>query len=196
MGVVEQMSELAAARPFGEALRQDAAEVFRETPRSAGRDRGIEIFDLFIELAFRCGSTCRLALAGEDLEKKREKIEVFLGGRQQNGLIVKSSDSAQSKIRATEQPGQAFEASAEIENKCVRIILLQIGYEEIQKERLTDAASAENHRVGDIAVVQIQEVRRAVTGLEHGEIFLAEMRVPRLAGMESEKKGESPRSWC
>ena len=37
------------------------------------------------------------------------------------------------------------------------------------------ARSPENHGVGHIAVMEIQEVRRVVVGLEDGEIFLPEM---------------------
>ena len=42
--------------------------------------------------------------------------------------------------------------------------------------------------MGGIAVMQIQKVRRAVTGFEHGEIFLAEMRVSRFPGMQGKEK--------
>jgi len=43
--------------------------------------------------------------------------------------------------------------------------------------------------VRHIAVMQIQEVRRVVVGLKNCQVFLAKMRVPRLATVESEEKG-------
>src|SRR6266436_5486264 len=72
----------------------------------------------------------------------------------------------------------------------MRIVFLEIGDEEIQQERFPRARSAKNHGVGHIAVVEIQEVRGVVVGLEDREILLPEMEVARLATVKGEEKRE------
>ena len=47
----------------------------------------------------------------------------------------------------------------------------------LQKYDLPDAGHPEDQRVGDLAVVQVQKVRRAVVGFERGQVLRAEMRV-------------------
>ena len=44
------------------------------------------------------------------------------------------------------------------------------------RKRFPGARSPENHGVGHIAVMEIQEVRGVVVGLKDREIFLPEMR--------------------
>src|SRR5882762_508357 len=72
----------------------------------------------------------------------------------------------------------------------MRIVFLEIGDEEIQQERFPGARSPKNHGVGHIAVVEIQEVRGVVVGLEDREIFLPEMLIARLATVKGEQKRE------
>ena len=96
----------------------------------------------------------------------------------ENGLILKSSDSKpDANIRAAKKLSQAFKASAQIEDERVRIVFLQIGDEEIQQERFSSARAAENHGVGHVAVMEVQEVRRVVVGFKNREIFLSKMAV-------------------
>ena len=114
----------------------------------------------------------------------------FVGGSE-NGLILKFSDSRPTRTYGSaEELRQAFEASAQIEDEGVRSVFLQIGDEEIQKKRFPGARSPENHGVGHIAVMKIQEVRRVMVGFENGEIFLPEMRVARLAAVQGKEKRE------
>ena len=94
-------------------------------------------------------------------------------GASENGLILKSLGlKSHPDIGAAEQLRQALEAPAQIENEGVRLVLLEIGDQEIQQERLSRAGPPENHGVGHVAVVEIQEVRRVVVGLKDREIFL------------------------
>jgi len=44
----------------------------------------------------------------------------------------------------------------------MRLVLLQVGDEEVQEERFSCSGAAENHGVGHIAVVRFQEVGRVV----------------------------------
>src|SRR6267378_659781 len=72
----------------------------------------------------------------------------------------------------------------------MRIVFLKIGDEEIQKETFARAGSAEDHGVGHIVVMKIQEVRCVVVGLQDCEIFLPEMTVPTFAAVKGEQKRE------
>jgi hypothetical protein len=72
----------------------------------------------------------------------------------------------------------------------LRGVFLQVGDEEIQQEAFPGARSPQNHGMGHIAVVEIQKVGCVLVGLEHREIFLAQVGIPRLAAMKGEQKRE------
>src|SRR6266851_8410360 len=60
--------------------------------------------------------------------------------------------------------------------------------EDSESSGLARSWSAEHERMGDILVVEIQEVRRAVAGFKDRKIFLAEMRVPGFALVERKEE--------
>ena len=53
---------------------------------------------------------------------------------------------------------------------------------------LPAARHPKDQRVGDLAVMQVQKVRRAVVGFEHGQVLRAEMGVRLLARKDREQK--------
>jgi len=85
---------------------------------------------------------------------------------------------------------EAFKASTQIEDEGVRLVLLEIGDQKIEKERFASTGAAQNHGVRHIAVMKIQEVRGVVVGLQNGKIFLSEMGIARLATVKGKEKRE------
>src|SRR5208283_886542 len=92
-------------------------------------------------------------------------------------------------IRAFEQAGQTFKAPTQVENEGVRIVFLQVGDEKVQQEGFTGPGAPENDAVGGVLAVQIQIVRCAVICLQHRQIFLFQMGIDLVPGMQSEKEG-------
>src|SRR5258708_2712932 len=70
----------------------------------------------------------------------------------------------------------------------MRLVLLQIGDEKVQQERFSCSRAPENHGVGYIAVVQVQEVGCVVVRFENRQIFLPEMAVLMLATVKGKEK--------
>ena len=91
-------------------------------------------------------------------------------------------------IGAAKQPRQAFETAAQIKDEGVRVVLLQVRDEKVQEERFSRSRAAQNHGVGHVTVMKIQEVRRVVVGFENREIFLPEVPVLGLATVKREEK--------
>jgi len=54
---------------------------------------------------------------------------------------------------------------------------LRILQDEIAKIRFATPCHPKNQRVGNLAVMQVQKIRRAVVGLEDSQVLRAEMRV-------------------
>ena len=75
------------------------------------------------------------------------------------------------------------------ENEGPRVVLLEIGNEEVQKKRFASAGAPKNHGMGDVALMKVQEVRGVVIRFENCQIFLTKVRVLTLATVESEEKG-------
>src|SRR5438105_2117532 len=92
-------------------------------------------------------------------------------------------------ITPAKQFGQTLEASAQIEDKRPGIVLLEVADEKIQQKRFPGARAAENHGVRDVAVMEVQKVRRVVVRFQDREILLLEMAVLRLAAVEGKEKG-------
>src|SRR5438105_14092298 len=92
-------------------------------------------------------------------------------------------------ITPAKQFGQTLEASAQIEDKRPGIVLLEVADEKIQQKRFPGARAAENHGVRDVAVMEVQKVRRVVVRFQDREILLPEMAVLRLAAVEGKEKG-------
>ncbi len=145
-----------------------------------------------IEIAFGRG----IQLAGplalhQDLEKQREEIEIFLGGRERKRIDFEILRfQAHANIGAAEQLRQAFKTSAQVENEGVRCVLLETGDQEIEQKRLPRAGSPEDHGVRDIAVMEIQKIRRVVIGLKDRQILRAQVPVADFARIERKQKRE------
>lgn len=58
------------------------------------------------------------------------------------------------------------------------------------EERLPTPRHPENQRVGNVAGMEVEKIRRAVVGFEYSPVFSAEMRVRLLAGMDRKEKRE------
>ena len=56
-------------------------------------------------------------------------------------------------ITPTKELGQALKASAEIEDKGPRVVLLKVGNEKIQQKGFPGARPPKNHGVRDVAVM-------------------------------------------
>jgi len=57
-----------------------------------------------------------------------------------------------------------------------------------KKKTFTAAGTAQNHRMGHIAVMQVQEVRGAVVGFEHGQVLLPQLAIAGVAGMQGKEE--------
>src|SRR5271154_4317934 len=127
----------------------------------------------------------------QNFQEQGEKIEILLGGWQRKRIDLEILGlQADAHIRSPEQLCEAFKASTQIEDEGVRSIFLQVRDEEIQEKRFPGAGPAENHGVSHIPVMEVQEVRRVMVGLENRKIFLPKMRVARLATVQGEEKRE------
>ena len=61
---------------------------------------------------------------------------------------------------------------------------------EISQKAFARAGTPEDHGVRRVLAMQIEVVGSAVIGFEDGQVFLFEVGVPLVAGMESEKQRE------
>src|ERR1700730_8019212 len=166
--------------------------VCEHAQRAQRRVHRIQIFNLMEEIAFARGvELTRPRALNQDFQEEGEKIEIFFGGRERERVDLEIPGfEADPNIRAAEKLREAFKAPAQIEDKGVRRVFLKIGDEKIQKEAFAGTRSPKNHGVGDVAVMQVQEVRGVVVGLKDGEILLAEMGIPRLATVKGEEERE------
>ena len=171
---------------MAEGIRQHSERAQR------GLDR-VEIFDLLVEIAF-CGriKLGRPPALDQHLQENSEEIEVFLRGRKREGIDFEiPGREANAHVGAAEQLGQAFKASAQIKDEGVRRILLHAGDQKIQQERLARAGTPQDHGVRDVTVMEIQEIRRVMIGLEDRQILRAEMAVARIPGSRVNRKEKS-----
>ena len=189
--VVKKKSELSAAHPFGQGVgdrsRQGIGEHIEGAKRRIER---VEILNLFVDLAIGRrveGAECS---ANENLEKEREEIEVGFGRRQAEGIDREIARfNAETQIGAAEEPGKTFKASAEIENEGIGIVFLEIGDQKIQEETFSGTRATKNHGVRRVTVMQVEKIGRAMIGFKDGQIFLPQMRIAGLTGVQGEKKG-------
>ena len=125
----------------------------------------------------------------EHTEEAKEELQVLLGRRQRkriDGEVPRLL--ADVEIRSAEDRRQRLEAAADIEDVGQRRVLLCVLEKKVAEIRFATARSAQNECVRHFAVVQIQEVGRAVVGFKHRQIFRAEVRVRLLARQDGEQK--------
>src|SRR6266404_6082648 len=133
-----------------ERIRQHAQRAKR------GVDR-VQIFDLVIEIAF----DGRIEFPGprslnQDFQKESEEIEIFFRRRERKRVDLEIVGfQTDTDVRTAEELREAFKTPAQIEDEGVRVVFLQVGNEEVQKETFSRARSPENHGVRHIAVMEI-----------------------------------------
>ena len=125
------------------------------------------IFDLLVELTLR--NRVEVSPVDEHLHEQGKKIEVFLGWRKHERIDGEAGRlDTDTDIGASEEFGQAFKTSTEIEDKGVRGVLLKIGEQEIPKKAFPSSRASENEGMGHITIVEVQEIRSSVIGFENG----------------------------
>src|ERR1039458_8219542 len=191
LGVVEEEAVLAAACPAMQAFLQFANDVRKVRDGALGRLQHVHALDgipqaaLFLEV-----QPVPLFVAFDEYaEEAEEELEVFLALRKRKRIdreIARLLASIQ--IRAAADRGKRLKDAADVKDECQRRVLLRVLQQEITEVRLAAAGHAENQRVGNLAVVQVQKVRCAVVGFEHGQILGTKMRVRLLARKDRKEK--------
>ncbi len=103
---------------------------------SQGRVNGVKILNLLVEVSLFGGiqfnGHCALK---QNLNEQSQEIEVLFRGRERERIDsnVRRIDS-NPYVRTAEELRDALEASAQVENEGPRVIFLQVGDEEVQKE--------------------------------------------------------------
>src|SRR6266851_157008 len=189
--VVEEEPELTSLRPLREPVGEPMPErVGEDSESSQGRVNGVKILNLLVEVSLLGGVQFdwRCALK-QDLCKQSKEIEVLLRGRERERVDseVRRID-ANPHVGAAEEMCKALEAPAQVENKRVRVVFLQVGDEEVEEERFASTSAPKNHGMGDVVVMEVQEVRGVVVRFENRKILLTEMPVLRLATVKGEEK--------
>src|ERR1700691_4627182 len=84
----------------------------------------------------------------QHFQKEGKEIEILFRRRERKRVDLEILGlKADANIRAAEELREALKASAQIEDEGMRVVFLEIGDEEIQKETLAGARSSENHGV-------------------------------------------------
>src|SRR5579863_7093468 len=81
-----------------------------------------------------------------------------------------------------------FKAAAKVEDKSIRIIFLKIGDQEVQKKRFSSARASKDHCVRSVFAMQVQVVRGPVIGFEDRQIFLLQVAVDLVPGMQGKEQ--------
>src|SRR5581483_2787478 len=97
---------------------------------------------------------------------------------------------ADGEIATAKEPGEALVPTTEVEDHGERLVLLCVGQQEVQKERLPASGGPEEKRMRHVLVVKVQVVRRPVLGLEDGQVLAIQVRVAYRAGFRREDERE------
>src|SRR5580658_6660367 len=156
--IVEEESELAAACPLREPVRNSMSQrVCQNSKRSELWVNRIEILNLLVEIPFlaRFQVDWRRALQ-QNLHKQGKKVEILLRRRKRERINpeVRGVDSYL-HVRTPEKLREAFETASEVKNEGPRIIFLEISDKKVQKERFSGSSSSENHGVGHVPVMEV-----------------------------------------
>src|SRR5579864_9529925 len=156
--IVEEKSELAAACPLREPVRNPMSQrVCQNSKRSELWVNRIQILDLLVEIPFLAGFQVdwRRALQ-QNLHKQGEKVEILLCRRERERIDpeVGGVDSYL-HVRTAKKLRETFETAAEVKNECPRVVFLKISDKKVQKERFPGSSSPENHGVGYVPVVEV-----------------------------------------
>ncbi len=120
LGIVEEKSELAAARPLGKRVGQVARQSVRQHVERPQRGfERIKVLNLFVERPISRG----IELAGDtphqDFDKKRQEVEILFCGRKAERVDGEVGGfRSDAKIRASEESCEALETAAQVEDEC------------------------------------------------------------------------------
>src|SRR5579885_2951267 len=93
-------------------------------------------------------------------------------------------------MSAAEHLGQCLIAAAEIKNVGQRPVLLKMRQQETQQKALAAAGRPEDGGMRDVLVVQVEEIKRVMVGLQEREVLIVQPGIVRLAGLRRKKKCE------
>src|SRR5208283_1728978 len=108
----------------------------------------------------------------EHAEEGEEKLQVLFGLRQREGVDGEVPRFlTHIEIRALEYRRKRLEAAADIEDEGQRFVLLCVLQQKNAKIRLATPCHPKNQRVGNLAVMQVQKIRRAVVRFEDSQVL-------------------------
>src|SRR6202167_2567849 len=191
LSVVKQKSVLSAAGPTVQAFFQLANDVAKVRDGALVRLQYVNPFNRIPEAAFllEVEPVTLLVTLNEHAEKAEEKLQVFFGLRQREGVDCEVPRFlTHIEIRALEYRRKGVEAAADIEDEGQRLVLLCVLQKKNAQIGLATTTHPENKSVGNIAGMQVEMVWRAVVGFEHSQVLRAEMCVRLFAGKDRKQK--------
>src|SRR6266849_5349375 len=191
LGVVEEEAVLATACPAMQAFLQFTNDVRKVRDGALGRLQHVHALDGIPQAAlfFEVEPVTLLVPLNEHAEEAEEKLQVFLGLRKReriDGEVPRLLAGIQ--IRSAEDGRKRLKAAANFEDEGERRVLLCVLQQEIAKIRFATPYHPENQRVGNLAVMQVQEIGRAVVRFEDSQVLGAEMGVRLVAGKDRKEK--------
>src|SRR5208282_2611806 len=191
LGIVEEESVLSAACPAMQTFLQLANDVRKVRDRALGRLQHVHALDGIPQPAFFLEvETVSLSVAlNQHTEEAEQELQVLFRLWQRERIDSEIARLlADIQVRAAEDRGQRLEAAADIEDEGQRRVFLCILQQEIGQIGLPTACHPEDQRVRNLPVMQIQEVRCAVVGFEHGQVLGAEICIRLLAGKDRKQE--------
>src|ERR1035437_4845192 len=191
LGVVEEEAVLAAACPAMQALLQLANDVRKVRDGALVRLQHVHALDGIPQAAlfFEVQPVPLFVACDEYTEEAEEKLQVFFRLQQRERIDGEVACLlAGIEVRAAENRCERFKAAADVEDEGQRGVLLRVLQHKIAEVRFAAAGHAENQRMGDLGVVQIQKVGCAVVGFEQGQVLGAQIRIRLLAGKDRKEK--------
>ena len=128
-----------------------------------------------------------LAPFDENAEEREEELPVVLGRGE--GKRVDSEVSgllANVQIGPAEDGCQGLEAAPNVEDVGEWLVLLCVLQHEVAKIRLATSCHAQNERVRNFPVVQVEKIGSLVVRLQDCQILRVKVRIPFLAGQDRE----------
>src|SRR5205807_232067 len=167
--VVKDLLVLTAAHPLlqpaGQGLLQGVCQ-HAQGPQI--RRQNVEVLNLRIQVFhFSLAQRIETAPFGQHFHQGEQEIQVFPRRLQRERVDGELGVfRAHLQISAAEELRNAAEASTQIEDESIGRILLQVRYQEIEKERFPRSGTAQDNRVRCVLIVQVQEIRIAVVCLQ------------------------------
>src|SRR5205823_1434564 len=130
--------------------------------------------------------------ADQHLHERKQEFEILRGWLKAKRInAVFAGFGADFEIRAAQQAGKLFVASAQVKDERPGTVFLKRQGQKIIKERLAAAGAAGHKRMGYIvagiagsvldALMEIQIERSSIDGFDNGQGLAVEKRVPAMA---------------